>query len=293
MALPIKIRDGKGLLYVLPAATLVLVFFITPLFMTIWMSLHKWPLMGRIKWVGLDNYRRLISDAEFWSALYFTTKYTIAVTIALLGLALILAFIVEKPRRGVAFYRTAYFLPVAAGFASASLLWAWFCNVDSGLFSPLLQDLGITTKRINILADYGAAFWSVIFMVLWKMTGFYMVIFMSALQSVPQDYHEAAEIDGVRPWKRFLYITFPLVKQPFALALILCVAGSMLAFDQFYIILSGGPQNKTITAVYWIFNQSFISFKLGYGAALSVVLLLLLMLLSIVQLWLLRDKGGH
>lgn len=117
-----------------------------------------------------------------------------------------------------------------------------------------------------------------------------MIIFMGALQSVPADFHEAARIDGASSWQRFRFITLPLIRRPFALALILCVSGSMLAFDQFYIILAGGPQNRTVTAVYWIFSQSFVSFRLGYGAALSMVLLAILLVLSIVQLRLLRER---
>ncbi|RYH08388.1 carbohydrate ABC transporter permease [Tropicimonas sp. IMCC6043] len=283
--------DWEGLLYVLPAAALVIVFFMIPLGMTIWMSLHKWPLMGKPRWIGLDNYSRLLGDSDFWNALGFTVQYTLAATAGLLGVALILALMVERPARGVAFYRTAYFLPVVTGFASASLLWAWLSNVDSGLFSPLAQTIGLTSEPVNILATFGPAFWSVTIMVVWKMAGFHMVILMSGLQSIPADYIEAARIDGAKAHQRFRYITLPLVRRPFALALILCVSGSMLAFDQFYIILSGGPQNQTVTAVYHIFNESFVSFRLGYGAALSVVLLAILLVLSAIQLRLLRDRG--
>ncbi|WP_116133951.1 carbohydrate ABC transporter permease [Tropicimonas sp. IMCC34043] len=280
----------EGLIYVLPAAALVIVFFMIPLGMTIWMSLHKWPLMGKPRWIGLDNYSRMLGDRDFWGALGFTAQYTLAATVGLLGVALILALMVERPSRGVALYRTAYFLPVVTGFASASLLWAWLSNVDSGLFSPLAQMLGLTAQPVNILATFGPAFWSVTIMVVWKMAGFYMVILMSGLQSIPTDYIEAARIDGAKAHQRFRYITLPLVRRPFALALILCVSGSMLAFDQFYIILSGGPQNRTVTAVYYIFNESFVSFRLGYGSALSVVLLAILMVLSAIQLRLLRDR---
>jgi len=283
-------RDMIGLLYVAPAVALVVVFFAIPLGMTIWMSMHNWPLMGQKRWVGFANYERMWNDSGFWGALSFTGTYTVAVTIGLLGLGMILALMVERPGRATAFYRTAYFMPVVIGFASASLLWAWLSNVDSGLFSPLMQNLGLTERRVNINADYDLAFWSVNAMVVWKMAGFYMVILMSGLQSIPRDYLEAARIDGAGSLQRFRFITMPLVRRPFALALILCVSGSMLAFDQFYIILNGGPQNSTITAVYWIFNESFVSFRLGYGAALSVVLLGILLVLSVIQLRLLRDR---
>lgn len=281
----------NGLFFVLPALLLVTVFFIVPLGMAAWMSLHKWPLMGNPRWVGLSNYERLLHDKSFWSSLLFTTQYTIVITIGLLGVAMLLALIVQGQGKAVSTYRTIYFLPVVTGFASAALLWVWLSNVDTGLFSPLAQTIGLTDNRVNILASFSPAFWSVIAMVIWKMAGFYMVILMSGLQSIPADYIEAARIDGAKWGQRFRYIVMPLIRKPFALALILCISGSMLAFDQFYIILSGGPQNKTVTAVYKIFNESFISFRLGYGAALSMVLLLILLVLSVIQLAFLGDKG--
>lgn len=283
-------RDWSGLFYVAPALALVLVFFVVPLGMTAWMSLHNWPLLGVPRWIGLANYKALWNDRNFWNALAFTVRYTLAATVGLLGVGLALALLVEKPRRMAGAYRTAFFLPVVIGFASASLLWAWLSNVDSGLFSPLIERLGVTQGRVNILASFEPAFWSVTAMVIWKMAGFYMVILMSGLQSIPADFTEAARIDGAGTLQRFRFITLPLVRRPFALALILCVSGSMLAFDQFYIILAGGPQNRTITAVYWIFSQSFVSFRLGYGAALSMVLLAILVILSLIQLRLLRDR---
>lgn len=283
-------RDWAGLLYVAPALALVFVFFLLPLCMTAWMSLHNWPLLGVPRWIGFANYKALWNDINFWNALAFTVRYTIAATAGLMGVGFALALLVEKQRPLAGVYRTAFFLPVVIGFASASLLWSWLSNVDSGLFSPLAEALGLTNGRVNILATFEPAFWSVTAMVIWKMAGFYMVILMSGLQSIPVDFTEAARIDGASAFQRFRFITLPLVRRPFALALILCVSGSMLAFDQFYIILAGGPQNKTVTAVYWIFSQSFVSFRLGYGAALSMVLLAILVVLSVIQLRLLRDR---
>lgn len=280
-----------GLFYVLPALVLVAVFFLVPLGMTVWMSLHDWPLLGNPRWIGTANYERLFSDTGFWNAMRFTAQYTVVATIGLLGVAMGLALMVQSQGRASSIYRTIYFLPVVTGFASASLLWAWLSNVDAGLFSPAAQLLGVTENRINLLATFDTAFWTVTIMVVWKMAGFYMVILMSGLQSIPTDYEEAARIDGASWFQRFRWITMPLIRQPFALALILCVSGSMLAFDQFYIILNGGPRNQTVTAVYKIFNESFVSFRLGYGSALSVVLLIILMILSAIQLRLLRDKG--
>ena len=281
-----------GLLYIAPAILLVTVFFVIPLGMTAWMSLHNWPLMGQHRFIGLDNYVAITKDVRFWNALKFTLYYTVIVTIAIFAVAFPLALFVEKPRPMMGVYRTAFFMPVVVGFASASLLWAWLLNVDSGLFSPAAQQLGLTEKRFNLIATFNPAFWSIIVMVVWKVAGFTMVILMTGLQSIPTELQEAAKIDGANAWQRFRAITLPLMRRTVALALILSVAGSILAFDQFYILLRGGPRNSTITAVYWIFNQSFVSFKLGYGAALSMVLLVILVVLSLIQLRLLRNPEG-
>lgn len=285
-------RQWIGLLYVAPAVALVVVFFIIPLGMTAWMSLHNWPLMGEHSYIGLDNYWAILRDTRFWNALRFTGLYTVVVTIAIFAVAFPLALFIERPRRLTGFYRTSFFMPAVIGFASASLLWSWLLNVDSGLFSPAAYDLGLTGKKFNLMATFQPAFWSIIAMVVWKVAGFTMIILMTGLQSIPTDLQEAAMIDGAGPFARFRAITLPLMRRTLALALILSVAGSILAFDQFYIILRGGPRNQTLTAVYWIFNQSFVSFKLGYGAALSMILLAILVALSTFQLWLLRKPEG-
>ncbi|ASY59618.1 sugar ABC transporter permease [Sinorhizobium sp. CCBAU 05631] len=282
-------RSGwRGLLYIAPAMALVTVFFVLPVLFTVWMSLHKWPLLGTPAWIGFGNYVRMVSDARFMAALSFTAHYTIIVTIAIFAVAFPLAMFVEKPRPLVSAYRTIIFLPVVVGLASASLLWVWLANVDSGLFAPLIQRLGLTGGRINLLADFDTAFLTIIVMVVWKIAGFTMIILLTGLQAIPAELTEAARIDGARRWQRFRYLTLPLMRRTMALALILSVTGSILAFDQFYIMTSGGPQNRMISVVYYIFNQSFVSFNLGYGAALSIALLAILVTISIFQLWLLK-----
>jgi len=296
---PIRRRSARrrrkqlaGLLFIAPALILVATFFVIPLGMAFWMSLHNWPLLGRPRFIGIGNYLRLTQDAQFWSSMRFTVYYTVVVTVAIFAVAFPLALFAEKAHRFTKFYRTAFFLPVVVGFGSASLLWAWLLDVDSGLFSPAAEYLGLMTKRINLLADFDTTFWSIVIMVVWKTAGFNMIILLTGLQGISTEVQEAARIDGASSWQRFRRITLPLMRRTIALALILSVSGSMLAFDQFYIIADGGPQNRTVTAVYWIFSQSFGSFRLGYGAALSMVLLVILVFISVVQLRLLRNPEG-
>ena len=285
-------RQQAGLFFVLPAVLFTLVFFIIPLLMTFWMSLNNWPLLGKHYFIGLDNYIKLTSDKQFWNSLWFTVKYTSLVTPFIFIFAFILALLVNLPMRGVGFFRTAYFLPVVIGLGASSFLWVWLLNDRVGIINGILMDLGWLNKPIVWLGDINLAMISIVFSIVWKTTGFTMVLLLAGMQAIPEELYQAAMIDGAGFWDRLRYITLPLLRRTFALSLVLSMIGSFLAFDQFYIMTRGGPSNQTITVVYWIFNNSFTYFKMGYGAALSIVLLGILVLLSILQLYLLRDDTG-
>jgi len=287
-----RLREWRGLVFIAPAMLLVTLFFVLPVLFTFWMSLNRWPLLGSPSWIGFGNYVRMMQDARFISALSFTAYYTVIVTIAIFMVAFPLAFMVEKRRAFVSAYRTIIFLPVVVGLASASLLWVWLANIDGGFIAPFMQMIGLTKERLNLLATFDVAFATIIIMVVWKIAGFTMIILLTGLQSIPPELTEAARIDGARHWQQFKYITLPLMRRTLALALILSITGSVLSFDQFYIMTSGGPQNRMISIVYYIFNQSFVSFNLGYGAALSIVLLFILVFISIIQLKLLKVGDG-
>ncbi|MDQ2830485.1 MAG: sugar ABC transporter permease [Chloroflexota bacterium] len=284
-------RQRAGLLFVLPSVTFVGLFFIVPLLITAFMSLHNWPLLGDRHFIGLGNYHALISDTMFWNSLIFTVKYTVVITPIIVVVAFGLALLVRQHIPGVAIFRTAYFLPVVIGLSTASIMWIYMFNDQSGVFDGILQGLGLIKAPIEWLGDPNGALLSVIFMVVWKAVGSTMLFFVIGLQAIPDDLYEAARMDGAGRWALTRYITLPLLRRIFALALVLSVIGSFLAFDQFYIITQGGPQNSTISIVYWIYNTSFTYFKLGYGAALSLVLLVILVAVSVVQLYLLRDDA--
>ncbi|WP_425144889.1 carbohydrate ABC transporter permease [Deinococcus sp.] len=282
-------RALAGALFVAPCVLFVAVFFLTPLVMTAWMSLNSWPLLGAHHFIGLGNYRELMADRAFWSALGFTFKYALLVTPLIFLVAFGLALIVQRPVRGVGLLRTAYFLPVVVGLGSASVLWVWMLNGQVGVFNAVAQALHLTQDPIPYLDSARNAMITALALIVWKTAGLSMLLLLIGLQAIPADYYEAATIDGASSWQRLIRITLPLMRRTFALALVLSVTGSLLAFDQFYILSHGGPQGSTVTAVYWIFNTSFGSFRLGYGAALSLVLLVILVLVSVAQLYFLRD----
>ena len=283
-------RQFQGFLFVLPAVLFTLTFFIIPLIMTGWMSLNDWPLLGTPKFIGLENYTDLVDDKFFWRSLWFTTQYTLLVIPAIIILGMILALLVNQPLTGVGLYRTSYFIPVVVGFAASSFIWLWLFHNEAGLLNTVLRDLGLLKGDLVWMAEKNLALSAVVLSVVWKTVGFAMILFLAGIQAIPGELHEAARVDGANAWSRFIYITLPLLRRTFALVLILTMISSFLAFDQFFIMTAGGPRQQTLTAVYLIYARSFVNFDMGYGSALSFVLLVILLFFSYLQLRLLRDN---
>jgi multiple sugar transport system permease protein len=277
-------REWQGWLYVAPALLFVAVFVVIPFGQLIAMSMTDRSLLGGGKFIGLGNYVRIWNDSGFWRALLFTVKYTIVLTpiLMILGFALALLTADNTPLKRLT--RTIVFLPVVIGLSSSSLLWFWLFDEQVGLLNKLLVDLRVIAQPIVWFASADLAFWAVVISITWKVVGFGMVLFIAAIQSIDREILEAAVIDGAGYWRRAFLIVVPLSRRIILLATLVSAIGSMLAFDQFYIMTSGGPRGQTFTAVYWIYQSSFVSFRLGYGAALSIVLTLIIFLFSTLQI---------
>ena len=271
------------MLYAAPTAVIVVVFFLVPLVLVFWMSMNRWRILGSPTFNFPDNFTKIPDNQLFLDSVTFTLKYTAITTILLSGIALALALSVQNSRPGVGLFRTAYFLPGVVGFAAASLLFYAFYT-QSGPLDDLLIDLGITDEPINWLGTPNAALFSTIGMVIWRFAGFNMLILLTGLQSIPLDVYEAARSDGANRWQTFRYITLPLLRPTIALMLVLSITGSLLAFDQFFILTRGGPDGTTVSMVMVIFREGFTRFDLGSAAAISVLLLIVLVLLNVVQL---------
>jgi multiple sugar transport system permease protein len=282
-------RQLVGLAYAAPAAVIVSVFFLVPLGLLLWMSLHEWPLMGEPTINAWDNYTGIAENPLFVDAVWFTIKYTVIVTIVLFAAAFGLALLVQRRRRGVGLFRTAFFLPGAVGFATASLLFFGMLSRDLGPLSPILVAIGLVNKPVSwVSGSANLALASSIGLVVWRFAGFNMLILLNGLQAIPEDIYEAATVDGAGRWQRFTGITLPLMRPTIALVLILMVSGSLLAFDQFYILTNGGPDNSTTSVVMVIVREAFTRFDLGSAAAVSVVVLVALVVINAFQLRALR-----
>ncbi|MDX6228275.1 MAG: multiple sugar transport system permease protein [Frankiales bacterium] len=278
----------RGLLLVSPALLLLTVIFVVPLAVSVYMSLSSWPLLGAHHFTGVGNYSRLFKDPQIRQALVFTLEFAVVITPVVFFGGLVLALLVQHERRGIGVVRTAIFAPVAVGFASASYLWLALTDPSTGLFDRLLVDLHLTKEPVNWLLRPSLALLLVAIVTVWKIAGFAMIALMNGLQSVPAEVEEAATVDGVGRFRMLWGIKLPLMRDSVAFTLTFVAIGSFLTFDQFYILTGGGPDNKTITAVYRIYNVAFTQSDLGYAAAVSMVFLVLLLVITSTQLFLLR-----
>jgi len=288
---PLRRRQFSGFLFVLPAMALVAVLFVAPTIWTVVVSFFHYSLLGSLSFAGTANYARAFTDPTLLRAFGFTTLYTAIVTLALFAVGFALALLVSTKRRAIAAFRTIYVLPVVIGFATASYVTLWILDGRIGILNELLTRLGWIHNPVSWFSSFWLAMAVVIVMVVWKTVGLTMLLLMSGMNAIPSDVYEAAELDGAGWWRRLFSITIPLLRPTIALVLILTVISSYLAFDQFFILTQGGPDGSTVSVVYLIYRAGFIDFDLGYASALSVVLMVVLLLLTIVQFRMLRKAN--
>lgn len=278
-----------GLLYLAPALAFVMAFTAYPLAQMMWMSLHNWSLIAAKKYVGVGNFVKAWNDPQFWTSLGFTFKYTLLITPILMILGFLIALLTASNTPLRKFTRGVVFAPVVIGLGASSLLWYWLFSYDFGFVNRVLMDTGLVAKPIVWFgANADLSMWAVITSIVWKVVGFGTILFVAAMHGVPSEIGEAAMVDGASYWQRVRRIILPLTAKTILLVTLVSVIGSLLAFDQFYIMTAGQPRNLTATSVFLIYLNSFPYLKLGYGAALSLILAAIILCCTILQMVLTR-----
>lgn len=288
----VRRRDAvRGWIFVSPAVLLVVFLFLVPVGLVAVMSGSEWSLLGGYQGsAGGDNFRAVVEDPLLMDAVWFTVKYTVLTTIILMPVAFLLALVVQQVRKWNNFLRTAILVPSALGIASASLLFYALYSPQIGPLNPLLDALGLMDINESILGSPDGALWATVLLVVWRFAGYYMILMMVGLHAIPDELYEAASLDGASKIRQLWTITLPLLRPTIAMTMILSITGSLLAFDQFYILTRGGPNNSTMTVVLLIYRYAFETRRdLGLAAALSVIVLVALVIVNVFQL---RALGG-
>lgn len=237
--------------------------------------------------VGFANYIKAFHDKVFLISIGNTLFYTVAVVLLQVTLALIFALILKNAFAGVGFFRSAIFLPGITSMVVVSTIWKILYHTDVGMINSILQTLGATP--VGWLTDANVALWSIVIIGVWKDVGFSMLVLLGGLNVIPSDYYEAASIDGASGWTSFRKITLPLLRRSLLFVTVLATINAIKVFIPIYVITSGGPANSTRTLVFNIYNTVFGYYKLGYGSALSMILLLIVGVVVGIQFRLLRS----
>lgn len=279
-------QTGMAYLFMAPALFVVTLFVFWPIIVGLPIAFTNYSVIGETKWVGWDNFRRLMEDPYFWNALKNTLLYVVVVPFIQIG-SIILAVLVNRPLKGVGIFRAAYYIPVVTSTIAAGIAWRWLYDYKGIINAPLLE-WGIISKPIYFLSDSKLALWAIMAMTAWKGIGYYMVIYLAGLQSIPAELEEAAQIDGAGKLGVLRHVTIPLLK-PFALiATLMSVMGALRAFEEVMAMTNGGADTNVVGL--YSYQTAFQHFEFGYGAAISWVMALIIWGFSMVTFKL--NKGG-
>lgn len=270
-----------GYTFLAPNIIGFLIFTFLPVFASLLLAFAKWDILTKPEFVGFGNFIALVQDKFFWQYFLNTMFFMLSIPISM-AVSLILALLMNNPIKGVVWFRTIYFLPVVSSMIAVALLWRWIYNPDFGLLNSFLKDIGFR----NPPQWLSSTTWSkpaIMIMWIWKGAGYNMLLYLAALQGVPQQLYEAASIDGASSWQQFWNITFPMLSPTNFFIIIMAVIGGFQAFGEMYIMTGGGPAGSTTTIVYYIYNNAFQWFKMGYASAIAWFLFIIIFIVTLLQ----------
>ena len=270
-------------IFIFPAILGMLVFIVIPIFFSFGLSFAKWDLLNPIQFVGFDNYREIFSEPLFGKILLNTFVFAISTSVFAVIIPIILATILNSKIRGGEFFKTAYFLPFITPMIVIGIVWEWIFDPNIGLLNKVLH------VHINWLYDPHWAMPALIIVSVWKLIGYNMIIFLSALSGISNSMFEAAKIDGANPVETFFYVTIPLLSPTIFFVVIITAVSSFQIFDLIYLMTQGGPLDSTNVLVYSIYKNAFEYFNVGKASAIAYVLFVIILVLTLLQ-WNFRKK---
>lgn len=271
-----------GLVFIVPALVIIGIFYVWPAIRLFLLSFTNYNVMSKFgNWVGFKNYASMFSDKEYTNSLLVTIKMALIIVPVQTVLALLFAVAVNREGRIFKFFRTGFFIPSITSFVAVAILWKQLLNPSFGLVNSLLKSLGLPTSQF--LSSIPDAFYSVIFVCIWKSWGYFMVIFISGLQDISQDIRDATKIDGANSLEELLFITIPMLKRTILLVVVVTTMDAIKLFVPAYTMTAGGPIGTTTTTVYYLWRKAFRLQEIGSASAMSMILFMLIAIIVIIQ----------
>jgi multiple sugar transport system permease protein len=287
-------RQWSAYLFLAPTLVLTAVFTVAAVAYAFYLSFHEWNILEPAKpFVGMDNYQRLLQDDGFGGSIVNTVYYTAVSVPVTMGLGLLIALLLNNPIRARGLFRALFYLPVITPLVIAAIIWKWVYNGDFGLLNYYLMQTGLVQEPPRWLSDPDLAMPAVIATSVWKSVGFAMVVYLAGLQAIPEDYYDAAKIDGAGGAQRLRDITIPLLGPTTLFLAVISVLGALQVFTEVFIMTAGGPLQRTTTIVYNIYATAFKNFDMGYAAAMAFGLFAMMFAFTLVQMKVMRGEVEH
>ena len=280
-----------GWAFVSPAVLLIGLFSMVPVLWSLVLSFQTTDLTSAGTWAGTSNYQKIVDDPVFWEAARHTAVYCVLFVPITMGLAMPIAVLLNQRVRGMMFYRMAVFAPLVTSTVATGVIFGWLYNPQFGLINGALDTVGLPKQ--GFFQDTGQALPAVVGMTVWGWLGFAVIIYLSALQSVPQDLMEAASLDGCTRIQAFRRIEVPMLAPASAFLLVWLTINALQLFDEVYVTTKGGPLHASTVLVYYLYQQAFVNFDGGYAAAIGVALFVVILIVTVVQLWLGRRTSHY
>lgn len=277
-----KHQQNMAYVFILLPMTLFLIFIVIPSVMSLYLSFTNYNVIQTPKFVGIKNYSTLLKDQFFWLSLKNTFYYTALYVPLGIMTALSAALLLNRKKFGIGLFRVSFYLPVLSSAVATATIWIWLLNPQYGIINTVLGWFGINGPAW--LADTTWAMISIVVMSVWASFGSNMMIFLAGLQGIPDYLYESAKLDGANRWQLFWYITLPSLRSTTFFITTMLFIGAFQMFDQAFVMTQGGPGNTTLTLVYYIYNNGFGSLRMGYASALSFVLFLIILTISLINM---------
>ncbi|MBF2073671.1 MAG: sugar ABC transporter permease [Synechococcales cyanobacterium C42_A2020_086] len=281
-------------LFLLPALLMLGLTVFYPALQAFYLSFtrYEYDITQPPQWIGLENFQRLLVDRVFWKTLGNTLIYLVGVVPILVLAPLGLAILVNRALPGIRWFRAAYYTPVVISMVVAGIAWRWL-YAETGLLNQILIGLGLSSEGIPWLTSPRLSLFSVMLVTIWKGLGYYMVIYLAGLQSIPGDLYEAAAIDGCEGWRKHWDITLPLMRPYLFLVAVISAISATKVFEEVFIMTQGGPRNSSKTLVYYVYERAFQDLEISYACTIGLVTFLIILSLSILRLSLNRGSTAE
>ena len=296
MSSTISRRERAAWGFVAPALVAIAVFFVVPVVSALFLSLTDFDIyaladLKNLRFVGLKNYERLLTNPLFWGAMKNTVWFSVLGVPLSIGASLFAAVILNaRTVKWRPVWRVAFFAPFVTTLVATAVLWNYLLHTKYGVINWILTSVGL--PAVDWLGDPSTSVPAILMFVVWKTFGYNMLIFLAVLQTVPDDLYEAARIDGAGPWKQFRHVTLPAIAPTLLLVSIISIAGFFQLFAEPYVMTQGGPAQSTVTVLYFMYEEGFKWWNLGSASAVAFILFLCIFAVTMVQLWVSRKLGG-